>query len=91
LAGRNVLLEIDIDGARQVKSHLPQALLIFLEPPTWEELVSRLESRGTDDLDRRAERLQLAQEELAASSFFDLVIVNDRVERVVEQLIGLTS
>ncbi|NQW74605.1 MAG: guanylate kinase [Candidatus Planktophila sp.] len=91
LAGRNVLLEIDIDGARQVKSHLPQALLIFLEPPTWEELVSRLESRGTDDLDRRAERLQLAQEELAASSFFDLIIVNDRVERVVEQLIGLTS
>ena len=91
LAGRNVLLEIDIDGARQVKSHLPQALLIFLEPPTWEELVSRLETRGTDDPDRRAERLQLAQEELAASSFFDLVIVNDRVERVVEQLIGLSS
>ena len=91
LAGRNVLLEIDIDGARQVKSHLPQALLIFLEPPTWEELVSRLETRGTDDPDRRAERLQLAQQELAASSFFDLVIVNDRVERVVEQLIGLSS
>ncbi len=91
LTGRNVLLEIDIDGARQVKSHLPQALLIFLEPPTWEELVSRLETRGTDDPDRRAERLQLAQEELAASSFFDLVIVNDRVERVVEQLIGLSS
>ncbi len=91
LAGRNVLLEIDIDGARQVKSRLPQALLIFLEPPTWEELVSRLETRGTDDPDRRAERLQLAQEELAASSFFDLVIVNDRVERVVEQLIGLSS
>lgn len=91
LAGRNVLLEIDIDGARQVKSHLPQALLIFLEPPTWEELVSRLEARGTDDPDRRAERLQLAQEELAAASFFDLVIVNAQVERVVEQLIGLCS
>lgn len=91
LAGRNVLLEIDIDGARQVKSHLPQALLIFLEPPTWEELVSRLEARGTDDPDRRAERLQLAQEELAAASLFDLVIVNDQVERVVEQLIGLCS
>ena len=91
LAGRNVLLEIEIDGARQVKSHLPSCLLVFLEPPTWEELVARLEGRGTDNPERRAERLQLAQDELAAAPFFDLVIVNDRVERVVEQLIGLTS
>ncbi|CAB4842721.1 unannotated protein [freshwater metagenome] len=91
LAGRNVLLEIEIDGARQVKSHLPACLLVFLEPPTWEELVARLEGRGTDNPERRAERLQLAQDELAAAPFFDLVIVNDQVERVVEQLIGLTS
>jgi guanylate kinase len=91
LAGRNVLLEIEIDGARQVKSHLPSCLLVFLEPPTWEELVARLEGRGTDNTERRAERLQLAQDELAAAAFFDLVIVNDQVERVVEQLIGLTS
>ena len=91
LAGRNVLLEIEIDGARQVKSHLPSCLLVFLEPPTWEELVARLEGRGTDNPERRAERLQLAQDELAAAPFFDLVIVNDRVEKVVEQLIGLTS
>jgi len=91
LAGRNVLLEIEIDGARQVKSHLPSCLLVFLEPPTWEELVARLEGRGTDNPERRAERLQLAQDELAAAAFFDLVIVNDQVERVVEQLIGLTS
>ena len=91
LAGRNVLLEIEIDGARQVKSHLPSCLLVFLEPPTWEELVARLEGRGTDNPERRAERLQLAQDELAAAPFFDLVIVNDQVERVVEQLIGLTS
>ncbi len=91
LAGRNVLLEIEIDGAKQVKSHLPSCLLVFLEPPTWEELVARLEGRGTDNPERRAERLQLAQDELAAAPFFDLVIVNDQVERVVEQLIGLTS
>ena len=91
LAGRNVLLEIEIEGARQVKSHLPSCLLVFLEPPTWEELVARLEGRGTDNPERRAERLQLAQDELAAAPFFDLVIVNDQVERVVEQLIGLTS
>ena len=91
LAGRNVLLEIEVDGAKQVKSHLRQSILVFLEPPSWEELVSRLIARGTDSPERRAERLQLAQEELAAASFFDLVIVNDQVERVVEQLIALTS
>ena len=91
LAGRNVLLEIEVEGARQVKAHLRQSILVFLEPPSWEELVSRLIARGTDTPERRAERLQLAQEELAAASFFDLVIVNDQVERVVEQLIALTS
>lgn len=91
LAGRNVLLEIEIDGAKQVKAHLPASILVFLEPPTWEELVSRLEGRGTDSPDRRTQRLQLAQEELVAASFFDIVIVNDQVERVVGQLIGLLS
>lgn len=91
LAGRNVLLEIEIEGAKQVKSHANQAILVFLEPPTWEELVARLEGRGTDGPARRAERLQLAQDELAAASFFDLVIINDLVERVVEELIALTS
>ncbi|CAB4706384.1 unannotated protein [freshwater metagenome] len=91
LAGRNVLLEIEIAGAKQVKAHLSQAILVFLEPPTWEELVARLEARGTDSPERRAERLQLAQDELAAASFFDVVIVNDQVEQVVEQLIALAS
>jgi guanylate kinase len=76
LLGRNVLLEIEIAGAKQVKSHLPQSVLVFLEPPTWEELVARLVARGTDSPDRRAERLQLAQEELAAASFFDVVLIN---------------
>ena len=89
--GENVLLEIEIDGAKQVKHHLPQAILVFLEPPSWEELVSRLEGRGTDGAERRAHRLQLAQEELAAASFFDHVIVNDVVERVVAQLVSLAS
>ena len=89
--GENVLLEIEIDGAKQVKQHLPQAILVFLEPPSWEELVSRLEGRGTDGAERRAHRLQLAQEELAAASFFDHVIVNDVVERVVAQLVSLAS
>ena len=89
LLGRNVLLEIEIEGARQVKAHLPQSVLVFLEPPTWEELVARLEGRGTDSPERRAERLKLAQEELAAASFFDVVLINDQVESVVGRLIEL--
>ncbi|MFM1985546.1 MAG: hypothetical protein RLZZ295_712 [Actinomycetota bacterium] len=89
LLGRNVLLEIEIAGAKQVKAHLPQSVLVFLEPPTWEELVSRLEGRGTDSPERRAERLSLAQEELAAASFFDVVVINDQVESVVQRLIEL--
>lgn len=90
-AGENVLLEIEIEGAKQVKSKIPQALLVFLEPPSWEELVSRLEGRGTDSTERRAARLALAQEELAAASFFDKVLVNDEVEKVVASLIEFAS
>jgi guanylate kinase len=91
LLGRNVLLEIEIAGARQVKSHLPQSVLVFLEPPTWEELVARLEGRGTDSPERRAERLKLAQEELVAAPFFDVVLINDQVESVVGKLIELAK
>ena len=89
LLGRNVLLEIEIAGAKQVKAHLPQSVLVFLEPPTWEELVARLEGRGTDSPERRAQRLKLAQEELAAASFFDVVLINDQVDSVVARLIEL--
>ena len=89
--GKNVLLEIEIAGARQVKERAPEAVLVFLQPPSWEELVSRLEGRGTDSPERRAARLELAQDELAQSSFFDLNVVNERVEEVVERLIGLAT
>jgi guanylate kinase len=91
LLGKNVLLEIEIDGAKQVKAHLPKSLLVFLEPPSWEELVARLEGRGTDDEERRAHRLELAQAELEAASSFDVVLINDEVEGVVKKLIELAS
>ena len=90
-AGVNVLLEIEIEGAKQVKAHSPEAILVFLEPPSWEELVSRLERRATDSERRRAERLALAQEELAAATFFDHRLVNDQVENVVQKLLSLAS
>jgi len=89
--GHSVLLEIELSGAKQVKEKIPEALLVFLEPPSWEELVSRLEGRGTDSAERRAARLALAQEELAAASFFDKVLVNDEVDRVVASLIEFAS
>ena len=90
-SGTHVLLEIEISGAKQVRSHSDEALLVFLEPPSWEELVSRLEGRGTDSPERRAARLALAQEELAAASLFDTVIINTQVEEVVSTLIRLAT
>lgn len=90
-AGTHVLLEIEIAGAKQVRSQSAEAQLVFLEPPSWEELVSRLEGRGTDSPERRAARLALAQEELAAASFFDSVIVNTEVNEVVQALIRLAT
>ena len=89
--GKSVLLEIEIAGAKQVKESAPEAILIFLQPPSWEELVSRLEGRGTDSPERRAARLALAQEELAQAGIFDHSLVNDRVEEVVASLIGLSN
>jgi len=89
--GRNVLLEIEVDGAAQVKAHSPEAILVFLQPPSWEHLVSRLEGRGSDSPERRSQRLELAQNEMAAAKNFDLVLINDEVENVVERLVSLAT
>lgn len=89
--GKNVLLEIEIEGARQVRTHSQEAVLVFLEPPSWEDLVSRLEGRGSDSPERRSHRLELAASELATAKEFDVVIVNDHVEKVVEALVALAS
>lgn len=90
-SGESILLEIEISGARQVKAKMPEALLVFLKPPTWEELVSRLEGRGTDSPQRRAARLALAQEEMAAAAFFDKVLINDEVKQVAATLLEWVS
>ena len=84
-------MEIEIEGAKQVKESAPEAILIFLQPPSWEELVSRLEGRGTDSPERRAARLALAQDELSQAAIFDHSLINERVEEVVASLIGLTN
>jgi len=87
--GEPVLLEIDVKGARQVRAAVPDALLIFLAPPTWDELVSRLEGRGTESPEVIARRLEAARSELAAESEFDITLVNTSVEDVCDQLVSL--
>lgn len=91
IAGKHVLLEIEIQGARQVKLVHPEAELIFISPPSWEELEGRIRSRGTDSEERIRQRLMLAQDELAAASEFDHVFVNTTVAEVVDHLVSLAS
>jgi len=80
-AGSLVLLEIDIQGARQVKAAMPEAKLIFIAPPSWNELVRRLQTRGTETPEEQERRLVSAEVELAAQSEFDHVVINDEVAR----------
>jgi len=92
-AGRPALLEIDLQGARQVKVTMPEALFVFLAPPSWDELVRRLVDRGTESPEERARRLSTAEVELAAESEFDVTIVNSDVHRATDELVqcmGLT-
>ena len=88
-AGHPALLEIDLQGARQVRESMPEALLVFLAPPSWEELVNRLVGRGTETEEERTVRLQTATRELEAADEFDVVIINDDVRRASEQLVSL--
>ncbi len=88
-AGVPALLEIDIVGARQVRRAVPDALLVFLAPPSWEELVRRLTGRGTEPPEVIARRLELAGKEIEAASEFDITLVNTSVEDVCQQLVAL--
>jgi len=88
-AGVPTLLEIDLHGARQVRTAMPHACLVFLRPPSWDELARRLGGRGSESPDFVADRLARARMELAAEDEFDTVIVNDDVERAAAELVGL--
>ncbi|MBC9944928.1 guanylate kinase [Leucobacter sp. cx-328] len=87
--GDLVLLEIDLQGARQVRKSMPDAKLVFLAPPSWDELVNRLVGRGTEDEEERARRLETAKTELAAADEFDEIIVNDEVPKAAARLYEL--
>jgi guanylate kinase len=87
--GIPALLEIDLSGARQVRRGVPGALLVFLAPPTWPELVRRLTSRRTERPEDVQRRLEVARTELAAEPEFDVTLVNTSVEEVCRQLVAL--
>ena len=89
--GRTVLLEIDLQGARQVRAAAPDATLVFLLPPSWDELVDRLVGRGTEGAEERTRRLKTARVELAAQGEFDYRVVNDDVARAADEVAALAA
>lgn len=84
--GKDVLLVIDVQGARQVRAKIPEAILIFLEPPGWEELARRLKGRGTESPEALERRLEDARTELAEAGRYDHRVVNDRLEEAVGRI-----
>jgi guanylate kinase len=90
-AGRSVVLEIEVQGARQIRESMPDAVQVFIAPPSPGALRKRLEGRGTDDSEAIARRLAAAEDELAARKEFGYVIVNDDLERAADELVALVS
>lgn len=88
-AGEPALLEIDLQGARQVRAAVPDAQLVFLAPPSFDELARRLVGRGTEDPAKVRQRLDRARIEMAAEDEFDVVVVNDDLERAADALVAL--
>jgi guanylate kinase len=90
-AGTPGLLEVDVVGARQVRAAIPDALLVFLAPPSWDELVRRLTARETEPAEVIEQRLEAARAELRAESEFDVTLVNTSVQDVCTQLVALMT
>ena len=88
-AGKHVILEIDIQGARLVKLARPETTTIFIAPPTWEDLVARLRGRGTESVEEQERRLETARVELQSQSEFDHVVINDEVARCAHEVLEL--
>lgn len=87
--GELVILEIDIQGARQVKQSMPSARTIFVAPPSWDELVRRLTGRATETPEEQAKRLETAKVELEAQGEFDFTVINDDVARCASEVVEL--
>jgi guanylate kinase len=89
--GKSVLLEIDLQGARSVRKAMPEAVLVFLLPPSWEELVRRLIGRGTEESAEQQRRLETAKVELAAQDEFDYKVVNEEVSQAAREVVDLMA
>jgi guanylate kinase len=87
--GEHVILEIDIQGARQVKKTMPEAISVFIAPPSWDVLVDRLQSRGTETAKEQQDRLETAKAEMASQGEFDYVVINDEVARCASEVVEL--
>ena len=87
--GVPALLEIELQGARQVRAAMPEAQLVFLAPPSFDELARRLTGRGTEEPERVRRRLDLARTEIAAEDEFDVTVVNDDLEQAADRLVAL--
>ncbi len=90
-AGRPVVLEIEVQGARQVRAAMPEAVQVFIAPPSLDALRTRLVGRGTDDAEEVERRLRVAEQELSAQPEFGHVVVNDRLEHALDQLTAIVS
>ena len=84
--GRDVILDIEIQGAEQVHRRRPEAIRIYVAPPSWAELERRLIGRGTEDMEKVRRRLERGKEEFAVARDFDYFVINDTVDRAVEEL-----
>jgi guanylate kinase len=90
-AGTPVVLEIEVQGARQVRAAMPEAVQVFIAPPSLEALRTRLIWRGTDDAEEVERRLRVAEQELAAQPEFAHVVVNDRLDEALSQLSAVVA
>ena len=87
--GRDVILEIDVQGARQIRDRIPDAVLVFLEPPTREELERRLRERGTESTEDYRRRVAAFDFELAQKEWFDHVVINDDLSRATDEVAAI--
>lgn len=87
--GDHVVLEVDLEGARQIKERVPDAVTVFILPPSWDHLVRRLVGRGTEGREEQSRRLETAKREIAAQDEFDWILVNDEVDRTAEELASI--